>query len=134
MEKHLDFLVRQRANERCEYCRLPQSARRLRFQIDHIIAEQHGGETELSNLALSCGRCNRHKGPNLAGFDPITKSIIRLFHPRTDRWGDHFKWNGAVLRGISEIGRVTVSVLEINDTEEIATRLELIRLGIFDAG
>ena len=41
-EKH----VRQ-ARHRCEYCQLPQSASRLRHQIDHIIARQHGGSDAL---------------------------------------------------------------------------------------
>ena len=39
-----------RARHRCEYCQLPQSASRLRHQIDHIIARQHGGGDALSNL------------------------------------------------------------------------------------
>ncbi len=33
---------------------MPEAALRLPFQIDHIIAEQHGGPTTLSNLAWSC--------------------------------------------------------------------------------
>jgi hypothetical protein len=53
MDKQLDLIVRHRANYRCDYCLLPQSARRLRFQIDHIIAEQHGGKTTPANPALS---------------------------------------------------------------------------------
>ncbi|MGA8350541.1 MAG: HNH endonuclease [Isosphaeraceae bacterium] len=53
-EKH----VRRRARHRCEYCQLPQSASRLRHQIDHIIARQHGGGDALSNLALCCVHCN----------------------------------------------------------------------------
>ncbi|MCC6538363.1 MAG: HNH endonuclease [Bryobacterales bacterium] len=62
-------LVR-RAAERCEYCRLPQFGLPLPFQIDQVIATQHDKETELSNLALACPHCNRHKGPNIAGRDP----------------------------------------------------------------
>jgi 5-methylcytosine-specific restriction endonuclease McrA len=73
MDKLIEQAVRARAKNNCEYCRLPQSARRLRFQIDHVIAQQHGGGTELDNLALSCGRCNRFKGPNIAGIDPIAE-------------------------------------------------------------
>ena len=37
---------------RCEYCRLPERWLSTPFQIDHIIARQHGGETNLDNLAL----------------------------------------------------------------------------------
>ena len=70
---------------------MPQSARRLRFPIDHVIAQQHRGPTAAANLALCCGRCNRHKGPNLAGIDPLTGATVRLFHPRTDTWAEHFQ-------------------------------------------
>jgi len=47
-------LVINRANGRCEYCLVPQDAIFAPHQPDHIIAEQHGGETEADNLALSC--------------------------------------------------------------------------------
>jgi len=34
-------LVRHRANERCEYCGMPQTKVAARFHVDHIIAKQH---------------------------------------------------------------------------------------------
>ena len=43
---------------------------RLPCHIDHVIAQQHGGVTAASNLALACYACNLHKGPNLSGRDP----------------------------------------------------------------
>ena len=46
MNRDLARTVRERADGRCEYCRIPQFAFPLPFQIDHIIAEQHGGEEE----------------------------------------------------------------------------------------
>ena len=47
--------VRQRANQRCEYCHLPQSAAPfLSFHIEHIRASQHGRDDALNNLALAC--------------------------------------------------------------------------------
>jgi hypothetical protein len=73
-------------SQRCKYWRIPQSALRLRFQIDHIIAEQHGGETVLGNLAFACPHCNRYKNPNIAGLDSQSGQLVRLFHPRTDDW------------------------------------------------
>ncbi len=48
------------------------------FPIDHIIAQQHGGPTVLANLALSCLHDNSHKGPNIAGLDPLTKELTKL--------------------------------------------------------
>jgi hypothetical protein len=55
------------------------------YQIDHIIAKQHGEGDELDNLPFACIHCNRYKGPNIAGIDPETGELTRLFHPRTSR-------------------------------------------------
>jgi 5-methylcytosine-specific restriction endonuclease McrA len=68
----------------------PSSAQFLPFHIDHVIARQHGGLEDLENLALACVHCNRFKRPNIAGFDTETNQVVRLFHPRTDLWSQHF--------------------------------------------
>jgi hypothetical protein len=79
-----DF-VRRRAKERCEYCRLPQtSAPFPTFHVEHIQALQHIVDDSISNLALACPDCNRHKGPSLTTLDPLSRELVRLFHPRTD--------------------------------------------------
>lgn len=115
----------QRAGRRCEYCHLAAGLHPLPFQIDHIVARQHGGRTELENLALSCLHCNRFKGPNIAGFDAGTGEIVRLFHPRRDLWAEHFRWAGAELYPLTAVGRVTAVVLFINDPAAIALRRAL---------
>jgi len=119
--------VRQRAQDRCEYCHLHAFAYPLPFHVDHIVARQHGGQSVLDNLALACLHCNRHKGPNIAGTDPNTGEVVRLFHPRIDRWNDHFVWAGATLAGRTAIGRTTISVLAINDPDFLAMREALIQ-------
>lgn len=126
MNPALASAVRSRAQNRCEFCLLPQSVVRLRFQIEHIMACQHGGPDTLDNLALACGRCNRHKGPNIAGIDHETEQMTRLFNPRTDRWSEHFRWDGPRVIGASPIGRATIAVLVMNHADDIAVRLELI--------
>jgi len=73
--------VRRRALFRCEYCLLPEALVSTPFQFDHIIAQSHGGETTADNLAFACFHCNNFKGPNVAGIDPDTGEIVRLFHP-----------------------------------------------------
>ncbi len=123
--------VRRRARYRCEYCRLPQLASRLSHQIDHIIARQHGGRDDLSNCALSCARCNLHKGPNIAGIDPNTGEIVRLYSPRSDRWPDHFEWQDAILLGLTPVGRTTIHVLALNDPGAVAVRAALIAEGLY---
>ena len=123
--------VRTRAAGRFEYCQMPESLDPLPFEVDHIDARQHGGQTVFANLALTCFACNHHKGPNLAGKDPVTRRITRLFHPRRDRWEVHFRWTGPVLIGVTSIGRTTVDVLAINLPHRIAHREALIEEGLF---
>jgi hypothetical protein len=129
MEKALIQLVRDRAGNRCEYCLLAQMHSKLTFPIDHIIAKQHGGETISQNLALCCGRCNYRKGPNISGIDPQTQQMCRLFNPRLDGWGTHFRYEGAVLGGITDIGRTTIAVLAINEAVRLAVRKALLDAG-----
>jgi hypothetical protein len=131
MDAALEQLVRHRAGDTCEYCRLPQQFYRLSFSIDHIIARQHRGPTTESNLALACPFCNSHKGPNIAGIDLLTQKITRLFHPRQDVWTDHFRWNGAVIVGVTDIARATIAVLAINHPVQIAIRNTLLDEGVF---
>jgi len=127
MNTALEQLVWQRADSRCEYCRLPQAASPLPHAIDHIIARQHHGPTEAGNLALACFFCNSYKGPNIAARNPRTGRMVRLFHPRKDRWSRHFAREGAVLLGTTLTGRVTIALLEINRPEAVALREYLIR-------
>jgi hypothetical protein len=77
----------------------------------------NGRKVVANTLALACIHCNRYKGPNLAGIDSETGELTRLFHPRSDEWKSHFQWNGAEILPLSPIGRVTVSVLFMNDPE-----------------
>ena len=131
MTKDLARRVRRRARYRCEYCRFPQSAARFRHQVDHIIADQHKGGDEPSNLALACIHCNLHKGPNIASLDPVTRELTRLYDPRRDRWREHFAWQGAVLVGLTAVGRTTIEVLAINDPDMVETREQFTTEGRF---
>jgi hypothetical protein len=126
----IDF-VRERAGDCCEYCQLPQMYSSTRFQLDHIIAEQHGGRTVGENLALACLADNNHKGPNLAGIDAKTGKKVWLFNPRRHKWSRHFRWQGPILIGRTAIGRATISVLAINLPHRLAQRAALIAEGVF---
>lgn len=131
MDRKLEKLVWSRANDCCEYCRMPQVFDPIAFEIDHVIARQHHGKTHLDNLALICFTCNRHKGPNIAGFDLESQQTTRLFDPRRDNWSDHFRWAGPELIGLSAIGRVTIHVLAINLEIRLALRTSLMHEGVF---
>jgi HNH endonuclease len=131
MELALAELVWERARRCCEYCRMPQTYDELPFEIDHVIAEQHGGKTVASNLALACFADNHHKGPNLAGIDPKTRRRRWLFNPRRHKWSRHFRWDGPILVGRTAIGRATIAVLRINLAHRVRHRAQLIAEGIF---
>jgi hypothetical protein len=131
MAKTLRERVRGRAADCCEYCHMPQRLDVQPFQIDHIRAEKHGGRTTFANLALACLPCNAFKGPNVAGYDPLTNALQRLFDPRRDEWNDHFIWNGPILVGRTPVGRTTIVVLGINVSDRIGHRQLLLRAGLF---
>ncbi|HEX9654441.1 MAG TPA: HNH endonuclease signature motif containing protein, partial [bacterium] len=50
-------IVIERADSRCEYCRLSQEGQEATFHIDHIIPKSIRGETIAENLALACVSC-----------------------------------------------------------------------------
>jgi len=70
------------------------------------------------------------KGPNLAGIDPLSEVLIRLFNPRIDIWPEHFQQvlSGEIV-GKSAIGRTTAYVLDMNDPRRVELRAAIIALG-----
>lgn len=119
-------LVRARAGDCCEYCQSRQSDEPyFRFQVEHVVAKQHGGGDDAANLALACPHCNLHKGPNLAGLDPLDGSLTPLFNPRQQRWQDHFAHRGPLILGQTAVGRATVLVLNLNDCIRVELRATL---------
>lgn len=124
----LSALVRQRADGRCEYCLIPE-VYVWRHEPDHIVARQHRGITSEGNLALACFDCNRRKGPNLSSVDPETGQVVRLFHPRVDRWVGHFRIEGSRIVGVTINGRATVELLQFNTPQRLAVRRALQRAG-----
>lgn len=123
--------VIQRADVRCEYCQYPQDAALFAFEMEHVIAEKHGGKTELENLALACPFCNRAKGTDLGSLDPESGMLTAFYNPRKDVWSDHFVLEGPLIRPLTAVGRVTVAILQLNSTDRIAERELLVKLGQF---
>jgi hypothetical protein len=117
-------MVRRRAGDRCEYCRLPQHALPdITFHVEHIVAIQHGGTDDTENLGLACDRCNSHKGTNLTAIDPLTKNIVRVFDPRRHNWHEHFGQVNYEIVGLSETGRATVQLLNMNAARRVQLRV-----------
>ena len=122
--------VYDRAGGRCEYCLVPETAVLVSHEVDHIIAQKHGGLTESGNLALSCTVCNKYKGTDLASLDPETGAVTPLFHPRRERWIDHFRLVGVEIVPLTATGRVTVRLLQLNHSDHIEDRNLLLAAGM----
>ena len=134
MPHSFDLEIRSRAHQRCEYCHLPSRFHPAPFHIDHIIARKHGGSSLKNNLAYACFHCNTHKGPNIASLDPATGRLTPLYHPRSDRWTQHFAWQGAFIDGLTPTGRATIQTLVLNLPLLAAVRQALAEEGhAFDA-
>ena len=115
--------VIERAENRCEYCLLSADVAFFPHEVDHVVAEKHGGATNIDNLALACWRCNRHKGSDLTSFDPQTRQLSPLFNPRTQVWTEHFAYEGERIIGLTPEGRTTVNLLRLNSEERLNERL-----------
>jgi HNH endonuclease len=126
--------VEERAHRCCEYCLVPQELAASRHQVDHVIAEKHGGQTTLDNLALSCTVCNRRKGSDIGSLDLDSGTLISLFNPRTQPWSDHFQLDGMHIIGLTAAGRTTVTFLQLNAVERLAERAAWIRAGRYPPG
>ena len=126
----LRTLITDRAHGCCEYCLVPDRGTFFPHEPDHIVAEQHSGETTLENLALARMQCNRAKGTNIASVDPETGERVFLFHPRRNVWREHFRLDGARIVGLTAMGRATARLLKFDDGERVELRGALQKGGV----
>jgi len=124
--KSLRRLVEERAEFRCEYCRIPSTKPNLKHELEHILPRQQDGRTTAANLAWACLRCNRRKGTNVGSFDSETGNLTRLYNPRTDVWTEHFRLlESGEIKPLTAEARVTIKILQINNDDRIEERKEL---------
>ena len=113
-----------RAGNQCEYCGLSQQGQEATFHIDHILPKSAGGRTRAANLALACVSCSLRKEARRSATEPITNRRVAMFHPRRQRWRDHFRWDGFRIVGLTPTGRATVAALQMNRPLILAIRQE----------
>lgn len=126
-------VVSKRADYRCEYCRAPEVVFNFPFEVEHIIPTSRKGKNDEANLALACRSCNLRKGVRINGKLASSKTEVAFFHPRNQRWNEHFKVepdSGKII-GITLVGEVTVEYLSINSHAQVIARQLWIRLGLF---
>jgi HNH endonuclease len=124
--------LRRRARGLCEYCRTPERYATQPFSTEHVVPVSAGGShDDPENLALACQGCNNHKYVKVTGLDPATGSAAPLFHPRRQRWRDHFVWSAdfTEILGLTPAGRATVAALRLNREGLVNLRRVLYREG-----
>ena len=117
--------VVRRAGNICEYCCLSQDSQVATFPVDHVTPICLGGATALENLALACPRCNAEKWKHVEAHDTESGQFVPLFNPRLQKWTDHFQWSDAdsiMIEPLTAIGRVTISLLDLNSSQHLAIR------------
>ena len=124
-------LVRQRAGDRCEYCRMHQSLQGATFHLEHVRPRSRGGETTAENLAWACPQCNLHKSDRVQAPDPEGGRFVPLFNPRRDCWTNHFRWAGETLVPLTAIGRAAVAALDLNHPRRLLIRQAETLFGLF---
>jgi hypothetical protein len=123
--------VRERARERCEYCRMHEALQGATFHVEHVLPRIQGGGDELDNLAFACPSCNLHKAERTRCRDPETNLEVDLFNPRIHLWDDHFQFEGYELRARSPIGRATIQLLNLNHSRRYQIRRAEEMFGLF---
>jgi hypothetical protein len=108
----------------CEYCRSPSDCSNSSFSVEHIEPRARGGSNDDNNLAWACMGCNDRKYTAIDAVDPVSGEIAKLFHPRQQRWDDHFSWTAdfTLIVGRSAVGRATVAKLKLNRAELVKLR------------
>ena len=121
-------LVIVRADNLCEYCLLHEDDTFFGCEVDHIISEKHAGETTQANLAYACFVCNRNKGSDIGSLKPGLRDLVRFYHPRLDRWHEHFQLDtsdGITIVPVSNIGEATARIFGFNSDERLLERQAL---------
>ena len=108
--------VAEQARYRCGFCLSQEAVTGIPMEFDHIHPRSLGGLTTQENLWLACSLCNDHKNNRLYAVDPQTGRKVKLFHPRRQKWTEHFTWaeGGIRIDGKTDIGRATVAALQLN--------------------
>ena len=123
--------VYRRAQGVCKYRLALEDDIGLDHQVEHIISVKHGGRTIVENLGLACTFCNRFKGSDIATLVVGTNQLIGLYHPRTQRWSEHFRTDGPRVQGLTDVGRATALLLCMNLFDRLHERLPLSQAGLY---
>lgn len=124
-------LLEEADDGQCVYCQTRVENTGQALTTDHIQPVASGGETAFSNLCRACRSCNEAKGDQTQAIDPLTGETVPLYHPRQERWSDHFAWDqtGTRIFGLTAIGRATIIALDMNNALILFARRRWVNAG-----
>lgn len=119
------------AQYRCGYGLTQEVVSGIPLTLEHLLPRVLGGADTEENLWLSCRLCNESKGVQIAATDPDTGTVVPLFNPRTDQWGEHFGWSedGTHIIGRTAAGRATITALSLNAELRVRSRALWVEVG-----
>ncbi len=104
------------SHHKCSYCECKLDKESNYMEVEHFRHKHFYPEqvVEWANLLPSCKRCNVHKGEH----DTVTKPII---HPVQDIPQQHLRLKEYRLypRNASPLGRSTIDVVDLNDSQRL---------------
>ena len=129
--RHQRRQIAEEAKYRCGYCQTQEVVSGIPLTVEHITPKAKGGSDDNDNLWLSCRLCNEKKGIVSEAIDPETGDLVSLFNPRTQMWSDHFAWSedGIHIMSKTAVGRMTVTVLSLNDELRVRSRAIWVKAG-----
>lgn len=106
--------LRTMSHDKCCYCECGLASGGSYMEVDHFFHKDRYPErvVEWTNLLPACKRCNTSKGTHDVGQLPIVDPTVQ--DPR-----DHLAMKLYRLRGSDTVGRATIDVLNLNDSERV---------------
>ncbi len=119
------------AGHRCSFCQSDELLSGIPLSTEHLVPMAAGGLTVRENLWRSCCPCNELKGIQTRALDPESGETAPLFNPRTQTWNEHFRWDeqGAMMIGLTPMGRATVVALQLNRPMPAGARRRWVLVG-----
>ncbi len=77
-------------------------------------------------------KSNGHKYTKVQALDPVSRKLVFLYNPRTQKWLDNFVWSDDFLQvvGLTAVGRPTINALQINRFGVVNMRKLLLMAGL----
>ena len=69
------------------------------------------------------------KGTDVGAFISRPRRLVRFYHPRQDRWSEHFRLSGVRIVPLTDIGEATVQLLDLNGSDRLLLRRALAKAG-----